>query len=142
MPAPKGGKKKVMNVKDLSQEQQLLFTGKDGSDTKEWTAWLTKEACDVLDMKQRGDPTLSCLRVGCGPTSTTAEFLAKSRLVIPGFKDRSLGYYRRDAPTASAIAESTRLAVATCHHLVLTTKDVKNAYFSGKNVGRSVPRAT
>ena len=52
MPAPKGGKKKVMNLKDLSQEQQLLFTGKDGSDTKEWTAWLTKEACDVLDMKQ------------------------------------------------------------------------------------------
>ena len=36
------------------------------------------------------------------------------------------------------IAESVCLAVATYHHFVLLAQDVKNAYFSGKSVGREV----
>ena len=66
------------------------------------------------------------------------ESTAKSRLVVQGFKDKSLGYYRRDAPTASAIAESVCFAVCAYHKFTLLAKDIKNAYFSGKNVGREI----
>ncbi|CAL1139536.1 unnamed protein product, partial [Cladocopium goreaui] len=54
------------------------------------------------------------------------------------FKDKSLGHYRRDAPTASAIAESVCLAIVAYMHFVLISKDVKNAYFSGKSVNRDI----
>ena len=146
----KNGKKKgrkELNLKELSSEKQLLFTGRDGSDAKEWSAWLSKEACEVLDMKESEDirrnkadlivPT-RWVRANKNDGLVDKDFLAKSRLVVQGFKDRSLGYYRRDAPTASAIAESICLAVATYHHFLLLAKDVKNAYFSGKSVGREV----
>lgn len=46
------------------------------------------------------------------------DFLAKSRLVVQGFKDKALGQYRRDAPTASAIAESICLAVCAFYRVV------------------------
>ena len=65
-------------------------------------------------------------------------FLAKSRLVVQGFKDRSLGYYRRDAPTASSLAESICLAVSAYMGFVMISKDVKNAYFSGKSLDREI----
>ena len=67
-----------------------------------------------------------------------AEFLAKSRLVVQGFKDRSLGQYRRDAPTASAIAESICLTVCANKRFLLFAKDIKNAYFSGKSMDREI----
>ena len=66
------------------------------------------------------------------------EFKAKSRLVVQGFKDKALGSYRRDAPTASQIAESICLAVCAFHKFVLFAKDIKNVYFSGKNVQREI----
>ena len=65
-------------------------------------------------------------------------FLAKSRLVVQGFKDRSLGYYRRDAPTASSLAESICLAVSAYMGFTMICKDVKNAYFSGRSLEREI----
>ena len=65
-------------------------------------------------------------------------FKAKSRLVVQGFKDKMLGAYRRDAPTASAIAESLCLSLIAYFRFILLAKDIKNAYFSGKTVGREV----
>ena len=55
-----------------------------------------------------------------------------------GFKDKSLGFYRRDAPTASAGAESLCLAVCASFRFTLLAKDIKNAYCSGKNAGREI----
>ena len=66
------------------------------------------------------------------------DFLAKSRLVTQGFKDKFSGFYRRDAPTASAGAESLCLAVCASFRFTLLAKDIKNAYCSGKNVGREI----
>ena len=66
------------------------------------------------------------------------DFLAKSRFVVQGFKDKHLGHYRRDAATASAIAESICLTVCAYYKFVLIAKDIKNAYFSGKALGREV----
>ena len=66
------------------------------------------------------------------------EVLAKSRLVVQGFKDKSLGRFRRDAPTASAVAESICLAVCAFFKFTLFAKDIKNAYFSGKSVDREI----
>ena len=66
------------------------------------------------------------------------DFLAKSRLVVQGFKDKSLGHYRRDAPTASAIAESLCLMVSAYMGFVMICKDIKNAYFSGRSLDREI----
>lgn len=64
--------------------------------------------------------------------------IAKSRLVAQGFKDRILGCYRRDAPTASALAESICLAVSAYIGFTLISKDVRNACFSGKSLDREI----
>ena len=65
-------------------------------------------------------------------------FHAKSRLVVQGFKDRSLGQYRRDAPTASSLAEALVLLVLVQMGFSMSCGDVKNAYFSGKALQREI----
>lgn len=55
-----------------------------------------------------------------------------------GFKDKSLGYYGRDAPTASAMAESLCLTIAAYMGFILICKDIKNAYFSGRSLDREI----
>ena len=104
----------------------------------------------VRDSVGRGQPksgkrsrSSSCPRGGCRRTSKNdgligKDFLAKSRLVVQGFKDTSLGHYRRDAPTASTIAESVCLAACSFYKFVLIAKDIKNTYFSEKSVGREI----
>ena len=65
-------------------------------------------------------------------------YKAKSRLVVQGFKDKSLGRYRRDAPTASQIAESILLCLVVYFRFILISKDVKNGYFCGKPLEREI----
>ncbi len=145
-----GGKKKgrkEIKLSELSPQQQLLFTGDSGSDEKEWKAWQSKEAVDILGLEEskqirKQKPHLIVptrwVRTNKNDGLVGKDFLAKSRLVVQGFKDRSLGEYRRDAPTASAIAESICLAVCAFYKFTLVAKDIKNAYFSGKSVGREI----
>ena len=56
-----------------------------------------------------------CVRTNKNDGLVGKDFLAKSGLVVQGFEDRSLGEYRRDAPTASAIAGSICLAISAFH---------------------------
>ena len=146
-PEPKKKGRKELYLKELDAEKQKLFTGPDGSDAKEWAAWQGKEACDVLPLAEserirRSKPDLIIptrwVRTNKNDGLVGQEFKAKSRLVVQGFKDKSLGSYRRDAPTASQIAESICLAVCAFHKFVLFAKDIKNAYFSGKSVQREI----
>ena len=57
---------------------------------------------------------------------------------MQGFKDKALGSFRRDAPTASSLAESLCLTLSAVFGLVLLSKDVKNGYFSGREIGREL----
>ena len=142
----KKGRKEI-RLSELSPEQARLFTQPGGSDEKEWQAWLSKEACEVLDLKSsmevrqsRADLVIPTrwVRTNKNDGLVGKEFLAKSRLVVQGFKDKSLGEYRRDAPTASAVAESLCLSVCAYYQFVLLAKDIKNAYFSGKSLQREI----
>ena len=142
----KKGRKEI-KLEDLAAEQRAKFVEPGGADAKEWDAWKSKEACDILDLKasqkiRREKPDLIVptrwVRTNKNDGMVGKPFLAKSRLVVQGFKDKSLGQYRRDAPTASAIAESICLSVCAFLGFVLLAKDIKNAYFSGKAVGREI----
>ena len=142
----KRGRKEI-RLQDLSDELKQMFVGPDGADHKEWRAWLDKEAVEVVDTATSRDirqnkPDLIVptrwVRTNKNDGMENAEFKAKSRLVVQGFKDKSLGYYRRDAPTASALAESITLAVSAYMGFTLISKDVKNAYFSGKSLDRDI----
>ncbi|CAE7413384.1 RE2, partial [Symbiodinium necroappetens] len=142
----KKGRKEV-RLNDLTPEQQNLFTKPGGSDEKEWKAWLGKGACEVLSLEASREirrtkadliiPT-RWVRTNKNDNLFGAEFLAESRLVVQGFKDRALGQYRRDAPTASATAESICLAICANKRFLLFAKDIKNAYFSGKSMTREI----
>ena len=142
----KKGRKEV-KLHELKPELRREFTKEGGSDQREWDAWKSKEACDVLSPDesrkiQQNSPELIIstrwVRTNKNDGLQNKEFLAKSRLVVQGFKDRSLGHFRRDAPTASAIAESIVLAICAYLGLTLFAKDIKNAYFSGRSLEREV----
>ena len=146
-PVTKKKGRKEIKLADLDKEQQKLFVGPCGSDAKEWSAWLEKEAVEVLSMKSSQEVRQRCpdlivptrwVRTDKHDGLVDKPFLAKSRLVVQGFKDKSLGYFRRDAPTASQTAESICLAVVAYLGFTLISKDVKNAYFSGKAVDREI----
>ena len=142
----KRGRKEIF-LKDLSEELQQLFIGPGGSDEREWHAWIDKGAIEILDdvtsRKIRSDhPDLVIptrwVRTNKAEGLEGQSFVAKSRLVAQGFKDKSLGFYRRDAPTASALAESICLAVSAFLNFTMISKDVKNAYFSGRSLDREI----
>ena len=149
-PGQSAGKKKgrkEVYLKDLPSEVRNQFLQPGGSDDREWQAWQEKEAVDVLSeaesqsiREKRPDLIIPTrwVRTNKNDGLEKAEFLAKSRLVVQGFKDRSLGFYRRDAPTASALAESVCLAVSAFKGFTMISKDVKNAYFSGKSLDREI----
>ena len=130
-PVKKKGRKEL-KLNEIPKDKQLLFTGPDGSDAREWKAWLEKEACTVVDLERsqkirRDSPDLIVptrwVRTNKSEGIVGKEFQAKSRLVVQGFKDKMLGAYRRDAPTASAAAESICLALVAHFHFVLLAKD-------------------
>ena len=142
----KRGRKEIF-LKDLSEELQQLFTGPGGSDEREWHAWIEKDAIEILDEAtsksiRRNHPDLVIptrwVRTNKAEGLEGQSFVAKSRLVVQGFKDKSLGFYRRDAPTASALAESICLAVSAHMSFTVISKDVKNAYFSGRSLDREI----
>ena len=142
----KKGRKEIL-LKELSPELKQQFVGPGGSDEREWNAWKEKEAVEVLSLEdsqaiKRRSPDLIIptrwVRTNKAEGLENQPFLAKSRLVVQGFKDRSLGFYRRDAPTASALAESVCLAVAAYMGFTMISKDVKNAHFSGKSLDREI----
>ena len=145
-PVKKRGRKEI-KLSELSSVQQKLFTGPGGSDQTEWEAWLSKDACSVLSPADSAEirstkPDLIAptrwVRTNKNDGLVGQNFKAKSRLVVQGFKDKALGAFRRDAPTASAIAESICLCLVAYFQFTLLAKDIKNAYFSGKSVGREV----
>lgn len=144
--AAKKGRKEI-RLQDLEIQLQEQFTGEQGSDRTEWQGWLDKKACEVLTLEQsnqvrREKPELVVptrwVRTNKNEGVADSNFKAKSRLVVQGFKDKALGRYRRDAPTASQIAESILLCICAFYHFIMVCKDVKNGYFCGKNLDREV----
>ncbi len=145
--APKKKARKEIKLPELDEATKQLFTMTGGSDEKEWKAWLDKGACEIIGfeesqriLKERPDQVIPTrwVRTNKSDGKPDEEFFAKSRLVVQGFKDRSLGSFRRDAPTASALAESVCLTLAASFQFVMVCKDIKNAYFSGKDLGREL----
>ena len=118
--APKKKGRKEIKLTELDEPTKQLFTKEGGSDEKEWQAWLDKGACEVVSfeesqriLRERPDQVIPTrwVRTNKSEGKPDEEFFAKSRLVVQGFKDRSLGSFRRDAPTASALAESICLTL-------------------------------
>ena len=59
---------------------------------------------------------------------------ASARLVVPGFKDESAMYIRKDAPTASRISQHLLLTLASSHYSGgwrLWSADIKSAFLKG-----------
>jgi len=147
----KPGKREVV-IKRLGAEEQEQFVGRGGARAKEWKAWQDFAAVEVLGEAEsrRVRETKRNLIVPMRWIDTDKAdgkldedgkprpLEAKSRLVVIGFRDQSLGFYRRDAPTASRLAEGVLLALAAGMGMTLELGDVKNAYFNGKQLDREV----
>ena len=142
----KQGRKEI-KLSELSSSQKQLFVGPGGSDEKEWQAWLDYKACEVASLedslavrKNNSEDIVPTrwVRTNKNDGLVDEDFLAKSRLVVQGFKDRALGMYRRDAPTASSLAEAMVLLICAVYQFTLFGKDVKNGYFNGKDLQRLV----
>lgn len=139
--------RKEVKLTELDAATREMFTRNGGSDEVEWKAWLDKEACEVLSLEESRrimQTKKDCIiptrwvRTNKNEGKPDEPYKAKSRLVVQGFKDKALGEYRRDAPTASSLAESVCLMTSAVKGFVLVSKDVKNAYFSGKSIEREL----
>ena len=139
--------RKEVKLTELDIGTREMFTKPGGSDEVEWNAWLDKEACEVLSlaesrkvMQTKKDCIIPTrwVRTNKNDGKPDEPYKAKSRLVVQGFKDKALGEYRRDAPTASSLAESVCLMTSAVKGFTLVSKDVKNAYFSGKSIDREL----
>ena len=110
----KANKSRELDLASLTTEQRELFTAEGGSDDKEWASWQELQGVEVLSeaesarIEKRKDAQvipLRWVRTNKNEAIEAAEFLAKSRMVVIGFRDKCLGQYRRDAPTISKLAE-------------------------------------
>jgi len=139
--------RKEVVLKDLDRETRAKFEGAGGSDEKEWKAWLDKDACEVMStaesqkvLQEKPECVIPTrwVRTNKSEGKPDEPYFPKSRLVVQGFKDKALGQYRRDAPTGSALAEALVLALSAAFGFQMVCKDIKNAYFSGKEIGREL----
>ena len=139
--------RKDIYLKDLDPQTRALIEGPGGADEKEWKAWLDKDACEVLSIEEskqilrdKSDCVIPTrwVRVNKSEGKPDEPFFAKSRLVVQGFKDKALGQYRGDAPTGSSLAEALVLTLSAFFGFRMICKDIKNAYFSGKEIGREL----
>ena len=64
--------------------------------------------------------------------------VAKSRIVAQGFRDPMLGQYRRDAPTASRLADAMCLFLIVSFQFEAFLGDIKQAFFQGKKFDRTL----
>lgn len=143
----KKGRSEV-NLQELSVQDRDKFVGDDGNNAKEWQAWLDFKAAEPMSVEesaeiQRSSPHLivpsKWVRTkknedAAGPGS----FQAKSRLMVQGFTDPSVGQHKSDAPTASRLAEAFMLSLVATMRMRLVCGDITNANFSGKPIGREV----
>ena len=133
-------KRHAIVLNELSEVEKLKFASRNGADDKEWDGWQAYRACDVVSLEEsnrlRQDGStvivpLRWLRVFKGT-------VAKSRIVAQGFRDPMLGQYRRDAPTASRLAEAMCLFLIVSFQFEAFLGDIKQAFFQGKKFDRKL----
>ena len=121
------------------------FLGAKGSRSAEWHAWKDFDAVDALSEEESAE-VYAKKKDNIIPTrwvetdkaeskfeddAFPKEMIAKSRLVVTGFRDKLLGVYRRGAPTASGLREAMLLSMAASLDMTLELGDVKNVHFNG-----------
>ncbi|CAK0827114.1 unnamed protein product [Prorocentrum cordatum] len=147
----KPGRKEI-KLGSLPEEQRRMFMDRGGSRDAEWRSWKDFDAAEPIPPDEseaiRADKANIIIPMRWVDTDMNdgkydeagapLPLLAKSRLVVVGFRDRLLGMFRRDAPTASRLAEALLLTLAAAMGMALSLGDVKNVYFNGQNLQREV----
>ena len=141
-----------IKVNTLADREREKYVGKGGSREKEWQAWLDSKAATALSpaeseriRQEKKDLIIPMRWVDTDKnegkfddSGKPLEMFAKSRLVVTGFRDKVLGCFRRDAPTASRLAEAVLLAIAAAESMTPALGDVKKAYFNSSELQREV----
>ncbi|CAK0891172.1 unnamed protein product [Prorocentrum cordatum] len=147
----KPGRKEI-KLGSLPEEQRRMFMDRGGSRDAEWRSWQDFDAAEPMPpdesealLADKASIIIPMRWVDADKNDGKYDeagaplpLLAKSRLVVVGFRDRLLGMFRRDAPAASRLAEALLLTLAAAMGMILSLGDVKNAYFNGQNLQREV----
>ncbi|CAK0838030.1 unnamed protein product [Prorocentrum cordatum] len=121
----KPGRKEI-KLGSLPEEQRRIFMDRGGSRDAEWRSWQDFDAAEPIPPDEsealRADKANIIIPMRWVDTDKNEgkydeagaplPLLAKSRLVVVGFRDPLLGMFRRDAPTASRLAEALLLTLA------------------------------
>ncbi|CAK0894249.1 unnamed protein product [Prorocentrum cordatum] len=147
----KPGRKEI-KLGSLPEGQRRMFMDRGGSRDAEWRSWQDFDAAEPIPPDEsealRADKANIIIPMRWVDTDKNdgkydeagapLPLLAKGRLVVVGFRDRLLGMFRRDAPTASRLAGALLLTLAAAMGMILSLGDVKNAYFNVQNLQREV----
>ena len=128
----KPGRKEI-KLGSLPEEQRRKFLDRGGSRDEEWRSWQDFDAAEPVPPDEserlRSNKANIIIPMRCVDTDKNdgkydeagapLPLLAKSRLVVVGFRDRLLGMFRRDAPTASRLAEALLLTLTAAMGMIL-----------------------
>ncbi|CAK0841114.1 unnamed protein product [Prorocentrum cordatum] len=128
---------KEIKLGSLPEEQRRKFLDRGGSRDEEWRSWQDFDAAEPAppdeSEKLRSNKANIIIPMRWVDTDKNDRkydeagaplpLLAKSRLVVVGFRDRLLGMFRRDAPAASRLAEALFLTLAAAMGMILSLGD-------------------
>ena len=117
------------------------------ADSAEWLSWIKNGVVEVVPKHLASKiPKEKVFRIPLRwvrvsknkEMDAAAQFLAKSRLVVPGHADPHLGEYRTDAPTVNPVSVRLLKTLAATKNWVLKVFDVSTAFLSGNKTDREV----
>ena len=141
----KGAKGREVRVQDCTPEQRKQYREALGAEWRKWVKYgaarvVPPEEAKTVDRKDVITSRVVNTDKNERPRmlDPSLPLLPKARMCARGFQESTLGQFRRDAPTASQIAQHLILWLSVCNGWSLESGDIESAYFQGYNLKRRV----
>ena len=139
----KGAKGREIRMQDCTPAQQRQYRDALGDEWRKWVKYGAARLVPPAEAKTVDRKDIITSRVVNTDKNERARtldpslpLLPKARMCARGFQETTLGQFRRDAPTASQIAQHLILWLSVSNDWTLESGDIESAYFQGYDMKR------